>query len=191
MWKQRRKSFSVFFQHHKKAANPCVLRGPGVFFITRFFSWKSRNRVFYIPSATFFFLEIVKVTKPCVFTVFQRLESTQKYRVHLFSRWLCFFFLLRASNPCVLRYFRQPAKKVPCKTRRFRSAAKKSRVFLRCSGRPWPSVPCILSCRWALFERIPCILEYFRSPKRAPVEHFRVGRNLKVVVSRGSGEREV
>ena len=70
MWKQRRKSFSVFFQHHKKAANPCVLRGPGVFFITRFFSWKSRNRVFYIPSATFFFLK------------------SWKSRNHVFSRCL-------------------------------------------------------------------------------------------------------
>ena len=146
--------------------------------------------MFYIPSATFFFLKSWK-SRNHVFSQCFSVSSRHKSIGYTFFLVDYVFFLLRASNPCVLRYFRQPAKKVPCKTRRFRSAAKKSRVFLRCSGRPWPSIPCILWCRRTLFEKIPCILEYFRSPKRAPVERFRVGRNPKVVVSRGSGEREV
>lgn len=84
----------------------------------------------------FFFLKIVEVTKPCVFTMFERLKSTQKYRVHLFCRCLCFLFLLKSVKACVLRYFRHPTKKVPCKTRRSRSAAKKSRVFYGTPGVP-------------------------------------------------------
>ena len=104
--------FQFFFNTIKKPRTRVFYEVPA-FFSSRYFFHENHETVCFTYRPRLFFLEIVEVTKPCVFTVFQRLESTQKYRVHLFSRWLCFFFFVKSVEPVCFTILSTPHEKSP------------------------------------------------------------------------------